>query len=255
MLVSRLCERTISFQPKSSSTQYGWRLAIKPFATENVTAIDKDFAVDHRCELVNQGYASGYIRTRLGYLAAMWETAYEMRIVENNPWRGLLRGLKKSKKKYPQKIFQHFSAFHSDPLFMGLWYHGFRVNELACIKREDIVLDTEIPYINIQHNEIRAVKNDYTQRHVPIHPSYLCFINQFPFSTNPRAGDNFSRRLKKATGISAHGIRHSFITRMRQAGIEYSIAMAIVGHKPVGMTADYGDVLIEDMAKQLQKLR
>jgi hypothetical protein len=41
---------------------------------------------------------------------------------------------------------------------------------------------------------------------------------------------------------------------MRQAGIEYSIAMAIVGHKPVGMTASYGDVLLEDMAKQIQKV-
>ena len=68
------------------------------------------------------------------------------------------------------------------------------------------------------------------------------------------AGDYFSRKLKKATGISAHGIRHSFITRMRQAGIEYSIAMAIVGHKPVGMTAGYGEVLIEDMAKQIAKI-
>ena len=42
---------------------------------------------------------------------------------------------------------------------------------------------------------------------------------------------------------------------MRQAGIEYSIAMAVVGHKPSGMTASYGDVLLEDMAKQLQRLR
>ena len=80
------------------------------------------------------------------------------------------------------------------------------------------------------------------------------FIDKFPFTTNPNAGDYFSRKLKKATDISAHGIRHSFITRMRQAGIEYSIAMAIVGHKPTGMTASYGEVLLEDMAKQLQKL-
>ena len=138
---------------------------------------------------------------------------------------------------------------------MAIWYHGFRVNEVACLLPEDIVTDVEIPYINIEHNHIRKVKNDYTQRHVPIHPSYLRFIDKFPFTTNNRAGDNFSRRLKKVTGISAHGIRHSFITRMRQAGIEYSIAMAIVGHKAQGMTASYGDVLLEDMAEQLQKLR
>ena len=42
---------------------------------------------------------------------------------------------------------------------------------------------------------------------------------------------------------------------MRQAGIEYSIAMAVVGHKPTGMTVSYGEVLFEDMAAQLQRLR
>ena len=255
MLVSRLCERAISFNSLSESTAYGWRHSVKSFATIDHSQIDRDFAVDHRCFLNDQGYKPGYVRTRLGYLASMWETGYEMRMVEGNPWRGLLKGLAKGRKKYPHKIFQHFSAFHEDPLFMGLWYHGFRVNELTCLLPEDFVTDVEIPYINIEHNHIRRCKNDYTQRHVPIHPSYLRFIHQFPFTTNPRAGDNFSRRLKKATGISAHGIRHSFITRMRQAGIEYSIAMAIVGHKPAGMTASYGDVLLEDMARQLQKLR
>jgi hypothetical protein len=42
---------------------------------------------------------------------------------------------------------------------------------------------------------------------------------------------------------------------MRQAGIEYSIAMGIVGHKPKGMTAEYGDVLIEDMARQIKLVK
>ena len=137
---------------------------------------------------------------------------------------------------------------------MAIWYHGFRVSEAACLLPEDFVTDVEVPYINIEHNHIRRCKNDYTQRHVPIHPSYYQFIDKFTYSDNDRAGDNFSRRLKKATGIPAHGIRHSFITRMRQAGIEYSIAMAIVGHKASGMTASYGDVLLEDMAKQIKRV-
>ena len=255
MLVSKLCERTISFNSLSESTAYGWRHSVKSFATKEHTEIDKNFAIDHRCQLNNLGYKPGYVRTRLGYLASMWETAYEMRMVNDNPWRGLLKGLAKGKKKYPHKPFEFFKDFHNDPIFMGLWYHGFRVNELTCLLPEDFVTDVEVPYINIEHNQIRKVKNDYTQRHVPIHPEYIRFVDRFPFTSNAGAGDNFSRRLKKATGISAHGIRHSFITRMRQAGIEYSIAMAIVGHKPMGMTADYGDVLLEDMDKELRKLR
>ena len=253
--VKDLYEETSSYNPLSVSTRYGWHHSIKSFQDCLVESIDHSFVRKHRTELIRQGYKQGYIRTRLGYLGSMWATGIDLRLVDQNPWRGSLKKLTPSKKKYPHKIFQHFSAFHEDPIFMGLWYHGFRVNELACLLPEDFVTDVEIPYINIEHNHIRNVKNSFTQRHVPIHPSYTRFISSFAFTSNPVAGDNFSRRLKKATGISAHGIRHSFITRMRQAGIEYSIAMAIVGHKPAGMTASYGDVLLSDMAEQLQKLR
>ena len=255
MLVSEAVALAIDFKGLSSSTAYGWMHSIKSFASMELSSIDCDFAFKHRCDLNKQGYKSGYVRTRLGYLASMWELFVDRRWVDVNPWRGLLKGLAKGKKKYPHKPFEFFKDFHNDPIFMGLWYHGFRVNELACLLPEDFVTDVEVPYINIEHNHIRKVKNDYTQRHVPIHPEYIRFVDRFPFTSNAGAGDNFSRRLKKATGISAHGIRHSFITRMRQAGIEYSIAMAIVGHKPMGMTADYGDVLLEDMDKELRKLR
>ena len=254
MLVSKLCKRTLSFKRLSDSTQYGWRNSSKHFENVDTSKIDREFCVDHRCELLECDYKEGYVRTQLGYLGSMWERGVEMGILESNPWRGILKGLGRSKKKYPHKKFDHFHKFHDDPLFMAVWLHGFRVSEVACLLPEDFVTDAEQPYINIEHNHIRKCKNEYTQRQVPIHPAYFKFIEKFPFTTNPNAGDYFSRKLKKHTGISAHGIRHSFITRMRQAGIEYSIAMAIVGHKPTGMTASYGDVLLEDMAKQIQKV-
>ena len=250
-----LYEATSSYNPLSESTRYGWRHAIKGFEDRPVEEIDHAFVFKHRSALLRKGYKQGYVRTRLGYLGSMWQTGIDIRLVAENPWRGSLKRLTPSTKKYARKFFDHFSAFHEDPLFMGLWYHGFRVSELACLLPEDFVTEAPVPYINIEHNHIRKCKNDYTQRQVPIHPEYTKFIEKFPFTTNPNAGDYFSRKLKKHTGISAHGIRHSFITRMRQAGIEYSIAMAIVGHKPAGMTASYGEVLIEDMAKQLQRLR
>ena len=250
-----LYEAASSYNPLSVSTRYGWRHAIKGFETFEAEAIDHTFVTKHRGELIRRGYKQGYIRTRLGYLGSMWQTAIDIRLLTDNPWRGSLKKLTPSRKKYPQKNFEAFSAFHRDPLFMGLWYHGCRVTELACIKPEDFVLDVPVPYINLEHNNIRKLKNDYTQRQVPIHPEYFEFIEKFKFNTNPKAGDYFSRKLKKHTGISAHGIRHSFITRMRQAGIEYSIAMAIVGHKPVGMTASYGEVLLEDMQKSIELIQ
>ena len=62
-------------------------------------------------------------------------------------------------------------------------------------------------------------------------------------------------KLKKTTGHGAHALRHNFITRMRRAGVEYSVAMALVGHTPLGETASYGDIYLEDLDRELQKLR
>ena len=61
--------------------------------------------------------------------------------------------------------------------------------------------------------------------------------------------------MKTLCGHSAHGIRHNIATRMRKAGIEYSIAASILGHNAKGMTSEYGHILLEDKYEQLQKLR
>ena len=90
---------------------------------------------------------------------------------------------------------------------------------------------------------------------MPIHKEYFKFIENFPFNTNPKAGDYFSRYMKRRCGHSAHGIRHNIATRMRKAGIEYSIAASILGHTASGMTSEYGHILLEDKYEQLQKLR
>lgn len=254
--ISELTEMAADWKQIRPSTLRMWKITTREIENFDAEMFQKKDALKF-CMALRKKYKPGTCRTRIGYLGSIWRVGQALKILSGeNVWAGLHEGLKKQgKKQYEHKDFQHFKKFHDDPLFMGLWLHGFRVNELACLLPEDIVTDATIPYFNIRHNPTRFCKNDTTQRQVPIHPEYLRFIEKFPFTKNPKAGDNFSRKLKRHTGISAHGIRHSHITRMRRAGIEYSIAMAIVGHKPDGQTADYGDVLIEDMLQQLSLLR
>ena len=252
--ISELTQIAADWKKLRPGTRRMWEITTRDIGKFDAESFTRKDAIAVSASMRNK-YAAGTVRSRIGYLGSIWKVAMTMELLEENVWKGLYEGLQKSSKKYENKNYQHFSPFHKCPLFNGLWLHGFRVNELACLLPQDIVLDAQIPYFNIRHNPVRFCKNDTTQRQVPIHPQYFKFIENFPFTTNPKAGDNFSRKLKNATGISAHGIRHSFVTRMRQAGIEYSIAMAIIGHKPTGMTANYGDVLIEDVFEQLQKLR
>ena len=253
-----LMEAVAGYQPVAPATLKGWAYGIKGFEDKPVAEVDKKFVNLRRSQLNRLGYKPSYVRTLLGYCGTIWQIAHEqMELVDSNPWRGSLRGLKRGKKQYPFLPLEHYEkcGLTDHPLFMGLWYHGFRVSELANIKQEDIVLDHPIPHFNIIDNAVRGIKNEPSRRQVPIHHLYFSFIENFPFDTDPRAGDYFSRYMKRRCGHSAHGIRHNITTRMRKAGIEYSIAASILGHDAVGMTSNYGHILLEDKAKQLQKLR
>ena len=249
-----LLSAAADYQPIAPATRKGWQYGIKGFEDTPVETIDEVFVTMRRVSLNRAGYKPGYVRTLLGYCGTIWKIGGRMKLVSSNPWRGSLEGLNKGKKEYPYLPLKHYSALHDEPLFMGMWYHGFRVNELAGIEPEDVVLKADIPYIHIRPNSIRGIKNRPSIRKVPIHPLYEPFIHRFKFTRNPNAGDYYSRRMKKIVGHSAHGIRHNITTRMRKAGIEYSIAAAILGHDASGMTANYGHILLEDMAEQIQKL-
>lgn len=254
LLISELTDIAADWKQIRPSTRRMWEITTREIGSLDAESFRRADAIRVSGSM-RKKYAAGTVRSRIGYLGSIWKVGMTMEVLKENVWTGLYEGLKKPSKKYEHKNFEHFSAFHSDPLFMGLWLHGFRVNELACLLPVDIVTDAEIPYFNIRHNPTRFCKNDTTQRQVPIHPAYSSFIEKFPFSTNPKAGDNFSRWMKRRCGHSAHGIRHNITTRMRKAGIEYSIAASILGHDADGMTSNYGHILLEDKYAQLQKLR
>lgn len=255
--VQELMEEVAGYQPIAPATRKGWTYAIRGFENKQVSEIDKMFVNRRRSELNRKGYNQGYVRTLLGYCGTIWGIGNEqMEIVDDNPWRGSLKGLKRSIKKYPYLPFSHYEkcGLAEDPIFMALWYHGPRISEITLIKPEDIILDHPHPHFLITDNLIRGIKNEPSRREVPIHKDYFRFIDKFPFSENPRAGTNASRFIKRRCGHSAHGIRHHIATRMRKARIEYSIAASILGHSADGMTADYGDILLEDMYDQIQLL-
>ena len=114
-----------------------------------------------------------------------------------------------------------------------------------------MVLDTDIPHFNIRHNSTRKCKNDATNAGTNTPP--LQAVSTEISATNPKAG-MFSRRLKKATGLvpTEYVICLSIVCALKS---EYSIAMAIVGHKAHGQTAHYGEVSLLDKYNELTKLK
>ena len=257
MLVSDLAERCRRLKPIQPSTYSSWQKAIKPIEELAVSDVTHTTTLDYRMQQLKPWgpLGEGTLKARLWSLQSIWNVALEAQYVSENPWVGTGKQYAKKRRKYAPKNFDDYAAFHSDPLFLGYWYHGFRLGELAGITADEIHLDTPIPYFDIKHNRVRRLKNDASIRQVPVHRLFLPHVDKLKTDVRDEPGKLWSMKLKKAMGHGAHALRHNFITRMRRAGVEYSVAMALVGHTPLGETASYGDIYLEDLDRELQKLR
>jgi integrase len=266
MNVYELADFAHRLKPIEPGTYKLWLNAVDPIGELAVSDIDEAQVTRYRMERLKPwgSWCGGTLKMRLASLQSIWNVGIKAKLVDTNPWLGQGADYTKSKRKYTQQSWNYFHEFHKDPMFLCIWHHGMRLGEIGGILPEEIVLNEEIPYFDLKHNKIRKLKNEESVRQVPIHPACIPFVNALKLhssSSSYSPGEIWSRRLKRRTGYPAHSLRHNFINRMRKAGVEYSIAMRLVGHSPQGTTADYGDVFLEDLEQavlkvgELQKLR
>tara|TARA_R100001082_G_scaffold99078_1_gene67616 strand:- start:2518 stop:3315 length:798 start_codon:yes stop_codon:yes gene_type:complete len=256
MLISTLRKEVASISKAQPSTKLNWMYATRGIDHIPAEEFTKEDAQKHR-RLMRETLSDRTLKCRLGDLSTIWNWGIDEGRIDFNPWANMGKRIKVEAKEHPELPFAHFSKFHDHPLFMAIWYHGFRVSEIANISSEEIVLDAEIPYFRLRHNSVRRLKNHSSKRDIPIYKGYLPFVIDGQLvldNQNPRAGDNFSRSLKHHTGVSAHSIRHQFRSRMSDADIEYSTQMALMGHLGEGMTAKYGKVKLKTKKKALSKV-
>ena len=89
-----LMEAVAYFQPVAPATLKGWTYGIKGFEDKPVAEVDKKFVNLRRSQLNRLGYKPAM--SEPGLLRNHWQIAYEqMEIVDSNPWRGSLKGLKR----------------------------------------------------------------------------------------------------------------------------------------------------------------
>ena len=133
-----------------------------------------------------------------------------------------------------------------------------RLGELAGISKENIVLNTEIPYFNLVHQDNRLLKNDASIREVPIHSACLPFVDKLRQSKSREPGrgwsNRFNRNLELPKGEGAHTLRHSFTTRMRQVHCNSYVLDRLTGHKTKSETADYGEYSLKVLSHEIEKL-
>ena len=140
---------------------------------------------------------------------------------------------------------------------------GLRVSELAVAKVSDVHLfDTDgqplaIPFISITPNEFRSLKNDGSERNVPLVGSSLVAMHDavanadgseylFKQYAKKGGGTNASSAVNKAldfVDINSHDFRHYLSTRMREKMIPLDVRETITGHSSKGSSElkSYGE--------------
>jgi integrase len=149
---------------------------------------------------------------------------------------------------------------------------GMRLSEAAGLALNDIVLDSEIPYINLKPNESRRLKTKQSSRKIPLVGLSLWAAQQvqsefngtyaFPrYTKGGRCNANsasaaLNKWVKQITTqpVSLHSFRHSLTDRLRAVQYPKDIIDAIGGWTVGSIGEKYGegyklDVLHEWMVK------
>ena len=255
-MVDRISTRYKNIRPPTKDI---WYKSIKPIATMDVMDVTDDVATNY-LDFAESNWSEGTVKMRIGMLKGLWVKARKKKIYRGeNPWLDLDDGLRVPRRKPTCYPWGHYSYYHNDPYFVCLWYSGMRIGELAGIYPENIITDAQIPYFNLVHQENRALKNDESVRRVPIHPACRPFVDRLILSKAKHPGRSWSESFRKNMGLpkfnAAHTLRHSFCTRMRDAGADPYVLDVLTGHALPTVTGDYGNFSLEVLSRELQKLR
>lgn len=147
----------------------------------------------------------------------------------------------------------HHTYYYWLPL-LGL-FTGARINELSQLYIEDVVVDSEIMYLDINKEKDKTLKTKYSKRIVPIHSELirLGFVdfynneknrgNERLFQSLTRSRDGYGTASSKWYGRftsvmsksvkdkSFHSFRHTLIAMLLEKNVPEVLSSAIVGQK------------------------
>ncbi|WP_085905863.1 site-specific integrase [Kiloniella majae] len=119
---------------------------------------------------------------------------------------------------------------------------GARVGEVCGLTSEEIDLTSDIPFIRIQFNEIRALKTVYSVRDIPLCGSALIALQKFPDGLTRYLGraDSCSTEINKYfrensilpdEGMSLYSLRHTFQDELVALECGDRMQCDLMGHK------------------------
>ncbi|WP_422033972.1 DUF6538 domain-containing protein [Reyranella sp.] len=211
-------------------------------------------------------------------LKAIFAAAEAEDVLKVNPFASLKIALKEDKtKEKPRRPYTDTEAAkllkaarkRPDALRWLTWllaYTGARINELAQLRKEDVMKAGTIPFLRFTTSDAKGheIKTSSSRRDVPIHKALVdegflkwvakaeagwLFVD-LPEGRYGRRGDAASKRYGRwardevgimDTRVVAHSWRHRMEDKLREVECPDEVADSILGHAREGQRATYGD--------------
>lgn len=254
---------------------------------ESITRLDAVSLRDALLDRVSDGDMKGAsAQKELQNLDQLWRRYFKSMGVDDvdappSPFRGLSDGMSRNdedgrKNEVPMPVLETMlkpgtldsTNDELRDLIYVLAETGCRQSEVTDIPARSIFLDAEIPYIWIRHergDDAREVKNKITPRQVPLLGAALEAMRRHPQGfPRYRGNGQFSAAANKylkergllPAGVTIGGLRHSFETRLRDAGVPNDQRAELMGHsvKKARGREVYGDRLPLEKKAELMGL-
>ena len=127
-----------------------------------------------------------------------------------------------------------------------LLYTGMRVRELLTLRKEDVDLETQCIHV-------RESKTAAGVRDIPIHPRIMFLMEKYePY---PFEYTHFREKfMQLCPNHTIHETRHTFVTRLVEAGVDPRLVKKLAGHSSNDVTDIYTHVSLPVLAKAIAEL-
>jgi site-specific recombinase XerD len=153
-------------------------------------------------------------------------------------------------------------------LIMLLWHTGLRISEAAALNIEDLTLTARTGQVRVRcgkglkqrsigiNAELRAVLHAYMSGQVSRAAHEPLFLSQKRSRLSVASIDRIVRQLGRVSGIelSAHDMRHNFISHLVRSGVDVVLVAELVGHGRLETVRRYSLPTEDEKQQALEKL-
>jgi len=240
--------------------KYAGLLKFTPLAQTRLDHIDEKLIAQFTARMVNDGYERSTINRHLATLRRALRLAAKWRIVDRVPSIELLSGENQREFVLARELESDY--FDVCPEFLRNWAQfaletGMRRKELRSLKWADVHVDP-VGKARRGYIHVRGTKSKNSKRNLSLTAPQMVLLRQRQISqcdhvfvmdgdhskpASISAVNHRHERVREVLGLPAefllHSLRHTFGTRLGEAGADAFTIMRIMGHSSITVSQRY----------------